>query len=103
MQRTDLRFANLDLGNKAKMLILLTLVGAGRFELPTPSPPDWCANQAALRYAMHNLGATGGKEFLTAVKANPDARVDSVITNRDVIDGNKGLYGDGSITLQLAT
>src|SRR5690606_7714036 len=25
------------------------LVGAGRFELPTPSPPDWCANQAALR------------------------------------------------------
>ena len=27
----------------------LLLVGAGRFELPTPSPPDWCANQAALR------------------------------------------------------
>ena len=25
------------------------MVGAGRFELPTPSPPDWCANQAALR------------------------------------------------------
>jgi hypothetical protein len=28
---------------------LKQLVGAGRFELPTPSPPDWCANQAALR------------------------------------------------------
>src|SRR5262245_54900659 len=28
---------------------LILLVGAGRFELPTPSPPDWCANQAALR------------------------------------------------------
>src|SRR5262245_52466716 len=28
---------------------LISLVGAGRFELPTPSPPDWCANQAALR------------------------------------------------------
>ena len=29
--------------------LLILLVGAGRFELPTPSPPDWCANQAALR------------------------------------------------------
>ena len=28
---------------------MIRLVGAGRFELPTPSPPDWCANQAALR------------------------------------------------------
>jgi hypothetical protein len=25
------------------------LVGAPRFELGTPSPPDWCANRAALR------------------------------------------------------
>jgi hypothetical protein len=25
------------------------LVGAGRFELPTPGPPDRCANRAALR------------------------------------------------------
>jgi hypothetical protein len=25
------------------------LVGAARFELATPSPPDWCANRAALR------------------------------------------------------
>src|SRR5690349_3387165 len=27
------------------------LVGAARFELATPSPPDWCANRAALRSA----------------------------------------------------
>jgi hypothetical protein len=35
---------------KKKPLILLeNLVGAPRFELGTPSPPDWCANRAALR------------------------------------------------------
>ena len=28
---------------------LIWLVGAPRFELGTPSPPDWCANRAALR------------------------------------------------------
>ena len=28
---------------------LVVLVGAARFELATPSPPDWCANRAALR------------------------------------------------------
>src|SRR5262249_9265145 len=28
---------------------LVLLVGAPRFELGTPSPPDWCANRAALR------------------------------------------------------
>jgi hypothetical protein len=27
------------------------MVGAARFELATPSPPDWCANRAALRSA----------------------------------------------------
>src|SRR5262249_7214552 len=35
----------------AKPLILL--VGAPRFELGTPSPPDWCANRAALRSDRH--------------------------------------------------
>src|SRR5690606_15280808 len=29
--------------------VLDLMVGAARFELATPSPPDWCANQAALR------------------------------------------------------
>src|SRR5258706_3480087 len=27
----------------------MLVVGAERFELSTPSPPDWCANQAAPR------------------------------------------------------
>ena len=36
-------------GLRAKCLIWL--VGAARFELATPSPPDWCANRAALRSA----------------------------------------------------
>ena len=36
---------------ESKYLILL--VGAPRFELGTPSPPDWCANRAALRSDRH--------------------------------------------------
>ena len=39
---------------------LISLVGAGRFELPTPSPPDWCANQAALRSEPALLCPGGG-------------------------------------------
>src|SRR5262245_15639428 len=31
----------------------LLVVGAPRFELGTPSPPDWCANRAALRSDRH--------------------------------------------------
>jgi hypothetical protein len=31
------------------------LVGAPRFELGTPSPPDWCANRAALRSDLRNI------------------------------------------------
>ena len=31
---------------------LKRLVGARGFEPPTPSPPDWCANQAALRSVL---------------------------------------------------
>ena len=37
---------------RTKCLILL--VGAPRFELGTPSPPDWCANRAALRSDREN-------------------------------------------------
>jgi hypothetical protein len=33
---------------------LIALVGAPGFEPGTPSPPDWCANRAALRSANHN-------------------------------------------------
>ncbi len=32
-----------------KVIRTKKLVGAPRFELGTPSPPDWCANRAALR------------------------------------------------------
>ena len=34
-------------GNPTKLMG--KMVGAGRFELPTPGPPDRCANRAALR------------------------------------------------------
>jgi hypothetical protein len=39
------------------------MVGAGRFELPTPGPPDRCANRAALRSDVGNqaLQGAGGK------------------------------------------
>src|SRR5262249_22929939 len=33
------------------LIVIDYLVGAPRFELGTPSPPDWCANRAALRSA----------------------------------------------------
>src|SRR3954454_1813725 len=36
---------------KSRTALLVSLVGAPRFELGTPSPPDWCANRAALRSA----------------------------------------------------
>jgi hypothetical protein len=36
------------------------LVGAPRFELGTPSPPDWCANRAALRSERRRTIVTGG-------------------------------------------
>ena len=36
------------------------LVGAPRFELGTPSPPDWCANRAALRSDATRAGYSYG-------------------------------------------
>ena len=39
------------LESKLSKKCLVLLVGAARFELATPSPPDWCANRAALRSA----------------------------------------------------
>ena len=35
------------------------LVGAARFELATPSPPDWCANRAALRSELRRTIVSG--------------------------------------------
>src|SRR5262249_18675398 len=50
-KRTDLSW------RKDVWLLILwkSLVGAPRFELGTPSPPDWCANRAALRSADADL------------------------------------------------
>src|SRR6266704_1116163 len=42
-----IHFRNPQLSNDFICLV----VGAPRFELGTPSPPDWCANRAALRSA----------------------------------------------------
>src|SRR6516162_10271098 len=39
-------------GNPTKLMG--KMVGAGRFELPTPGPPDRCANRAALRSDVEN-------------------------------------------------
>ena len=60
--------------------VIEIMVGAGRFELPTPSPPDWCANQAALRSARPRLAmrrhhgqrqslAKSAKQLVEAVNA----------------------------------
>ncbi len=49
----------------ASFAVIGKLVGAGRFELPTPGPPDRCANRAALRSDLRNqifnLGAVGNR------------------------------------------
>ena len=44
------------------------LVGAGRFELPTPGPPDRCANRAALRSDVDSQGlAAYGDEHKSGI------------------------------------
>ncbi|SEM10672.1 Peptidoglycan-binding (PGRP) domain of peptidoglycan hydrolases-containing protein [Pseudoxanthomonas sp. GM95] len=50
---------------------------------------------AANVYAMHNLGTGDGPNFLQALRDNPNARADSVLSAK-VIAGNPSLYGDGS-------
>lgn len=52
-------------------------------------------------YAYHNLGQRTGATFLTAVQSNPEARVDTVLS-KEVIKGNSGLYGDGTISVAAA-
>ena len=59
----------------------ILLVGAPRFELGTPSPPDWCANRAALRSAealglgrhrpMRKGGAHASRAALGAIVKRP--------------------------------
>lgn len=53
---------------------------------------------AANVYAMHNLGEGDGPRFLQALRDRPDARIDSVLSEK-VISGNRSLYGDGSRTV----
>src|SRR4030095_13559405 len=45
------------------------LVGTARFELATPSPPDWCANQAAPRLERGPEGPNG-RQDITAPAAS---------------------------------
>src|SRR5271166_1339995 len=44
-----LRLVHVEAECKKPLFYGAYLVGAPRFELGTPSPPDWCANRAALR------------------------------------------------------
>lgn len=44
-RESEMRRSNTPLRKEGHILV----VGAPRFELGTPSPPDWCANRAALR------------------------------------------------------
>lgn len=52
-------------------------------------------------YAMHNLGTGDGPKFLAALRDNPDARVNTVLSAK-VINGNPALYDGGTITLAEA-
>ncbi|MBF6649517.1 hypothetical protein [Methylobacter sp. BlB1] len=60
-------------------------------------------NDDANIYALHNLGSGTGANFLKALKNNPNAPVNSIKGFTDsVINGNKGLYGNGKITVAEA-
>lgn len=52
-------------------------------------------------YALHNLGSGDGPKFLEALRNNPGAPVNTVLSAK-VIRGNPTLYGDGSRTLEDA-
>ena len=47
------------------------LVGAAGFEPTTPSPPDWCANQAAPRSGTKKSGAQGPARGADYSRAHP--------------------------------
>jgi hypothetical protein len=51
------------------------LVGAPRFELGTPSPPDWCANRAALRSERPRTIVIGGEGRNRSPSVAPGIRV----------------------------
>jgi hypothetical protein len=61
--RSEMRSWQRNVGRGQGLIFKAKLVGAGRFELPTPGPPDRCANRAALRSDVGNqaLCRDGGK------------------------------------------
>ena len=72
------------------------LVGAPRFELGTPSPPDWCANRAALRSAAAIATLPGaqaqGRAPTASKRAAPNAIPPSVPRSRRAA-GSSGASG----------
>jgi hypothetical protein len=56
------------------------------------------SNDDANVYALHNLGAGDGQKFMKALRKNPNAKVNDVLS-QGVISGNKSLYGDGSLSV----
>jgi hypothetical protein len=58
-------------------------------------------NDDANVYALHNLGEGDGGKFLRALKSNGGMAVSQVLSPA-VIQGNKSLYGDGSISVREA-
>jgi len=52
-------------------------------------------------YALHNQGSGDGKKFLQALNESPSKRADEVLS-RQVIAGNKSLYGNGGLSVAEA-
>ena len=55
----------------------------------------------AALYSLHNLGTSGGQAFMNAYAQNPNQSVAGVVS-QSAINGNPGLYGNGSISLAQA-
>src|ERR1043165_700449 len=66
------------------------MVGAARFELATPSPPDWCANQAAPRSEMQGQAVAlsrhscGGKWEVSRLRSTHSVRPENPLAARGV-------------------
>jgi len=52
-------------------------------------------------YAMHNLGSGEGAIFLGAVSSNPNAKVNTVLSEKTIAN-NPALYKDGTLTVAAA-
>jgi hypothetical protein len=58
-------------------------------------------DDAANVYALHNLGAGSGSNFLKALRANPGGSVTSVLSPTEIAN-NPSLYKSGTVTLAQA-